>query len=480
MRNQTILLSVFNLINTGFQFLFIFLLSRFFLQSDYGFYRKFFLIFEVCTPLIGLGLSSSIFYFYRDYEDKNKLMTINLFIVFITNVIFCGIIFLFSKQLIEYLEIPQRSNIYLLPVFSFFSISNTIIYSFFVLEKKINKSIFANFIVNLIFAAFIIYLGNSKTEIIYVIYLRVFAYLFIFLLMISNVKLRRISFLDVSRLKVILKVSLPICISLSIGVISSYLDKIIVSKFVSSEDYAIYVNGSFEIPLISIVTTSISMALFANIGELIKSKELKKAINLFKKSANVSSLILYPCFAYFLINSKEFIILMFGVEYSESSFVFSLYLLMLPIRIIQYGNVLIALGKSKSLIIRSIIELLITTILSLLILNFFNYKYVVLGTVISVIFWTVPYNMIIIARGFEENLTKVLNYRFLFINLFVCFFISYIIKFIISDFFNGIYYLMFSFAFFLIIYLTILFYCKIIVYSKINNFSDLIRFKINL
>jgi hypothetical protein len=55
-----------------------------------------------------------------------------------------------------------------------------------------------------------------------------------------------------------------------VGVVSYQLGKIIVSTFCSSHEYAIYINGAFEIPLIAIATSSLAAASFGVFTSLCK------------------------------------------------------------------------------------------------------------------------------------------------------------------------------------------------------------------
>jgi O-antigen/teichoic acid export membrane protein len=142
---------------------------------------------------------------------------------------------------------------------------------------------------------------------------------------------------------------------------------------------------------------------------------------------------------------------------------FRIFLLLLPIRIIQYGNILIALGKSKILMKRSVIELILNLIISVILFKFIGYLGVAIGSVVSIIFWTVPFNLKIIANGFGMSFSSIIPLKKLFIIL-ICSTISLlcvvvsnyflevssnnlIVFFLISSIIYGIAYLLFLFVF---------------------------------
>src|SRR5690606_22012361 len=164
-------------------------------------------------------------------------------------------------------------------------------------------------------------------------------------------------------------------------------------------------------PLIAVITTSISGASFGLFSVYCKEKNFAAAIDLFRKIIVVSSLIIFPCFFYLFIEAKAVITVLFGEMYQESYIVFRIYLFLLTIRVIQYGNVLIALGKSKVLLVRSIVELVLSLILSIIFFKIFDINGVALGVVVSVLFWTVPYNLYIIKKGFNSTINSIIPFR---------------------------------------------------------------------
>ena len=88
MKKNTFILIIFNLVNSSAQFLIIVILSRYLNKVDYATYRQLFLPFEIAAPLLGLGLSSSIFYFYPRFVNKKRLLLYVLILIAITCIIF--------------------------------------------------------------------------------------------------------------------------------------------------------------------------------------------------------------------------------------------------------------------------------------------------------------------------------------------------------------------------------------------------------
>ena len=147
MKKNTLNLIVFNLINSSAQFIIVMILSRYFTKVDYATYSQVFLPFEVLAPLIGLGLSSSIFYFYPRYENKKKLLINCLSILLLMSVLFeLFLLFGLGKLIATHFNNQGLNNfLFYTGIFSFFSLANTVLYSYLILEDKTKLNIYTNF-----------------------------------------------------------------------------------------------------------------------------------------------------------------------------------------------------------------------------------------------------------------------------------------------------------------------------------------------
>jgi O-antigen/teichoic acid export membrane protein len=230
---------------------------------------------------------------------------------------------------------------------------------------------------------------------------------FILIKSFRNVNIEVIRFSGVSS---ILCISLPLAFASMAGAVSQQLDKIIVSSFMTPTDFAIYVNGAIEIPLIGVITGSISAVMLGEMSKCIKEQNVKQASCLFKETANRSALVLFPVLIFLLINGDLFVVALFSSKYVLSSVIFRIYLLLLPIRIVVFGSALIALGKGKKILIRSVVELFLNLILSYLLLKYFGYYGVAMATVIVVYVWSVPFNVMEISKGFKVGIFELFNY----------------------------------------------------------------------
>lgn len=208
---------------------------------------------------------------------------------------------------------------------------------------------------------------------------------------------------DVSNMVEMIKYSVPLGLAGMLGVIMLETNKFVVSAMCSPEEFANYVNGAVEIPLISVITGSISSVILVDMTKYIHAKENDKALELFKKASVNSAAILFPVMIFLLASGKLFIVTIYSEKYLESVIPFYIYLFVLPIRIVVYGSALMALGQSKIILIRSIIDLAINTLLSIVLVHFWGYLGAAIATLLTLYFWTVPYNLVKIGKGFNVN-----------------------------------------------------------------------------
>ena len=240
----------------------------------------------------------------------------------------------------------------------------------------------------------------------YVLVHAIFGFIAILLILrASPLEFRKPEF---KKIKILVSYSLPLGIATILGSLTIQLDKIIVSSTLSPVDFAIYSNGAIEIPLIGIVTGAISTIILSEMSANCKAGLKERALDLFRKAAVRSGIIIFPAMAFLLVYAHEFITLIFSDKYQKSVDVFVIYLLALPVRIVMYGAALMALNMTKFILYRSIFDLLINALLSVILINIFGVYGAAVATIITLFIWTVPVNIKMIAKGFGCGLKDVM------------------------------------------------------------------------
>ena len=171
--------------------------------------------------------------------------------------------------------------------------------------------------------------------------------------------------IDWKLIKSILEFSLPIGIASMIGTINIELDKIVIGGFLNTEQMAIYTNASKEMP-VTIIATSITAVLMPKMVQLIKKKEYKNAVDIWKTANTLSfEAICFLAFA-LICFAPEVIDLLYSSKYLPGVSVFRVYSLVLVFRSTYYGMMLNATGKTKYILYSSLFSLGLNVLLNYL------------------------------------------------------------------------------------------------------------------
>lgn len=246
---------------------------------------------------------------------------------------------------------------------------------------------------------------------------------------------------------------LPLAISSVVSTLHRNIDKLLVSWLGQPEDFAVYINGAMEIPLIGIVTASAASILTVDLAKMYEERRFEEAISLFRRASCKCALLILPAACYLFVMAEPVMVFLYTDAYRDSYLPFRIYLLMLPIRVVFYGPLLIAAGQPKLIMIRTIIALGLNITLSILLTHFLGPMVgPASATVLVVYFFAVPYCIVSICHLWQTNLSSLLPCRELAtiftISILSCISISIIVKiFTISAVFN----LVFSFIIYAIL-----------------------------
>ncbi len=159
--------------------------------------------------------------------------------------------------------------------------------------------------------------------------------------------------------------ALPMGAAIMAGIIARQLDKVIVSTRFSSAEFAVYANGSYEIPLISILTLSVTAVLVPAIVRANARNDTAEVKRLWHGSARRMAWLFFPTFICLLITARPLMVLLFSQKYAESANVMRLFLFLLPLRIALYTAFLRALGNSRAILLTSLGAVIISATLAI-------------------------------------------------------------------------------------------------------------------
>lgn len=221
-------------------------------------------------------------------------------------------------------------------------------------------------------------------------------------------------------MQAMVRYSVPLGLATMLGSITLQMHSIIVASICSPEDFAVYINGAMEIPVIGIVTGSITTVVFAEMSELCAKGNKVAALQLFHKASIKSACILFPTMCFLLATATPFITFLYSEQYHASVVPFVIYLFVLPVRIVVYGAALMALGMTRVILVRSILDLAINSILCFVLVKTIGYIGAAIATILTLYSWTIPFNLNKISHGFGVTWRESLPFKSMLKVIIIC------------------------------------------------------------
>lgn len=383
-------LSLGNLLTAGITLLIFIIMSRLVSKDDYATYRQTFLAYQFAAPLLTLGLPSAIFYFLSVERERVRGRVVDILVISLSMGVFFFFFLLFGgERLLAWRFNNPRlldTLMYLLPYGIFALPLGGVISSILVATGRIGAlsafNVASRMLIGLGAIIPVCVLGSMESSIIGQVAATGVA-LVAGLTLVICLSPSGSAAPDWSSIRSLALFAVPIGLADMLGRLSLQLDKVIVSSMCSLDDFAVYANGSIEIPAVGVITGSIASVIIVEMRKAAAEHKSDELIGLFRRAAGKSALFIMPVMAFLLINAELLITLCFSERYSQSASPFRIYLLLLPLRVVFFGSILTAIGKPKILVLGSAIALSSNLIFSILLVNMYGYIGAAWGTVLS-------------------------------------------------------------------------------------------------
>ena len=375
-------------------FVFMILLVRVFEPLDYATYKQGNLIISTLTPFLSFGLPVALSYFISKKEfqlNKNYFIKQTVLVLIITGFLGSFFIWMLRFNISEIYNNPLlKYNIVFFSITLFFEVS-TSYYPFYMTAENRNVrltvvTIFFGFTrVATLLAAIninkslsffmLLYCLNSVVRGIYIHY--------------DTIKNSEFNWFEFNGelLYKLLIFSLPIALSNIIYTINAYMGNNIVSYFYTPLQYAIYVNGAYEIPIIALITGSIMSALlpeFCSLYDKNNKYNLDKIIKKWNESTVLAAIVMIPIMYVCLVFADSIIVILFSKTYILSIPIFMIYSLSVPGKLTYFGTLLTAANKQKKLVQFGFISMIINIILFFITKLFFSFNMLALVNILSI------------------------------------------------------------------------------------------------
>ena len=356
-------------------FLITIIYSRELSYNDYGTFQSVWMYANIINVIISFGFSSIILstnlnFFFLFLKKNSRLITWFYIVLWITGL---TAFYFLSKNF-------NSTQKFLLIGFIIVQNIITVAETLLIKRGKEKISFLINFVYSLLFFGWHLYilltqyaLGNLISGIIIISILKLAA------ILATPVKHEKSE--DVIPDKDFLKHWSYLGLNEVLGVMSKWVDKVFLLYLLTASDFAIFFNGSFEIPLfglfISVAGSLMLIEFSANISRPDKIQSL------FSESSNMLSTIVFPLFFFLFFFRTEIFSLVFKNKYNASIPIFTISIFILPLRINNYSVILQCFSQGKKIMIGSLIDIIVALILMVVLYPFMGSKGIVLSIVIS-------------------------------------------------------------------------------------------------
>ncbi|MBK8852997.1 MAG: oligosaccharide flippase family protein [Saprospiraceae bacterium] len=337
-------------LNTLINLLFLPYLSRTMSLTEYGTYGQVILVVDFCAIVFQFGLYKIIYLFYSDASlDPATVLRNNLTVSFLSGLIPTVGLSLFSDTIGDIFENPGLAT--LLPVYCWsipLALASQSLVATLVYFKRIQRSVKLAIISNIVKVG-LIFIAVQVFGSLFLVFLGMLVSLtlqFVFAFYWAPDVVKGGSFDRKLAIRQVVA-GFPIGLTGVMGTGFRYIDGIVVSLFLTTQDYAVYRNGAFELPFINALAASIGAAILPDLAILYNKGDYERITELKKKSIRIAAAVMIPVVVFILFFGKPLIVTYLSEKYAESSPVFIIYSLILLIRVTDYQSLFVVSGQNK-------------------------------------------------------------------------------------------------------------------------------------
>lgn len=146
------------------------------------------------------------------------------------------------------------------------------------------------------------------------------------------------------------------------GVLNVQFNRLLIAHTFDPETAAVYNRGAMELPLVGMITVSLSAAIMPNLVTLADKGKKEESLDLWQEATRKSSFVIFPFFVFFMIVASDFMVLQYTEAFRNATWPFMVFLCMLPLRVAVYGTLFRAMGRTRPIAISAFLGLAINVI----------------------------------------------------------------------------------------------------------------------
>jgi O-antigen/teichoic acid export membrane protein len=417
-RTKVLALSLGHALTTAISLATAMILSRVLSKGEYATYRQTLLAFTFVMPFMSLGLTNSVYYFLPTERERPRgLVSDNVVLLLAMGTLFALFVACGGNQLLaQRFNNPDivRTLLFLIP-YPVAVLPAQLLAAVLVTRERVALlsafNVIKHALLGLGIVLPVLFWSNADAPLIgnvVVTAITGLAAVWLILRLAGAGGPRRPQW---DSMRTMVRFGFPLGLASMLGTASLQLGQVIVSAMCTPEHFAVYVNGAVEIPLIGIVTGSMSTVLLADMRRMVAAGDEPAALSLFRRAAERGAMLLLPTMCFLMVAAEPFVTLMFSTRYIQSVLPFRLYLLVLPARIVFWSPILVASGLNRVVLLRSFGHLVFNALLGLVLVPKIGYLGAIVSTLSVTYFWSTMLSMRVVAHRFRVSAFSILPLR---------------------------------------------------------------------
>jgi len=348
----------------------VMVLARLFSRADYGSYRQVWLVYWMLSPVLLLGIPSSILYFLPRLqpEQRRRFVLRTLGLLLVLGMVLCAVITSAAPRIAAWMHNPSLASLLrIFALYAIFALPAAALPNLLIAHGRHRAAagIIAGFA--LLLGAGVITASALTAQVAWALRAAVGVAVLQALIAVAIVlrahlvwpraarppttgaTARKTPWLDWSALKQQLTWAVPVGFSSVIAVLSRRAGHTIVAVTYPRAEYAIYDVGAFEVPFVGAFTFAVTQTLLPVFSGMHYRDQIGSLIRLWHESIRKVALLLFPLFVVLMICADQIVVILFSQRFAASTPIFRTYLLLLPLRTTNYSSVLQAAGDTKAL-----------------------------------------------------------------------------------------------------------------------------------
>ncbi|HEY4104138.1 MAG TPA: oligosaccharide flippase family protein [Polyangiaceae bacterium] len=183
----------------------------------------------------------------------------------------------------------------------------------------------------------------------------------------------------------LLRFGLPLGMTDIVSLLNNQLDRYLIVFFFPVAALAEYQAGAWQIPIITTIPYTVGAVYAPRFVELFKRGQSSEAIDIWRKSALKTALLVVPITMVFVVASEETMELLFTSSYLRAAPVFRWYCILTLGRIATFGSVIVAAGAPRLIFQSAVVSLVSNAIICSILVKVIGFNGPAMGTALAFI-----------------------------------------------------------------------------------------------